>query len=297
MKLKNITAMTGIAAAALAWTGAAQAASVSSLLFPGQNLLSDNSAEELINAGGATDTIVDVGDRLRGIFRIETIEDVMGPGANSLASGSGNNELAGLFDITVTGVTIAGGAIGGGTCTSVWCFTFGPTASFEATYGAGAMVAFYEDAVHEFSRTGAPGTQGVLEGNITDGSLLWVAGLTGPSTFWTAGAFTNDIAIVGAVPSPGNGGQFNIAADLLVNNSTRSFTAVPCGNPFTFTVGLASICGSGSLLGTGGVATPYDSFDDVNFTMNTVPEPGSVLLMGAGLLGLGASVARSRKKA
>ena len=58
--------------------------------------------------------------------------------------------------------------------------------------------------------------------------------------------------------------------------------------------GLVDVCGSGSLLGTGGLSTPYDSFNNVDFTINVIPEPSTFALAGLALLGMGFA-ARRRK--
>jgi hypothetical protein len=97
-------------------------------LPPGFIQLSDNDAEYLINADGsrctsgvAPDCTVDVGDRLRGIFDINSIEGLL-PVAGPFFTPFGGNELTAIFDITVTSKTGAPGA---------WTFNFAPTGNLE----------------------------------------------------------------------------------------------------------------------------------------------------------------------
>lgn len=280
-------------AAGFALGASAMAATVEGSLFPNRNQLSDNSAESLIkdpgNTGGAT--IVEAGDRLRGIFVIDSVEWLDGAApSRSLLTGSGNNELSGVFDITVLSKTFTGAG---------YIFTFGATASFAAEAGgnAGAAVAFYDGgAVHNFDRgTSGCATFAACEATATDGSLLWVAGFGGDA-FWTASTVTDDISVIGLIPPPGNGGGFNVGLEMLANYGTRTYKDVSCFDPIkgALTTGL-EFCGSGSLLGTGGIATPYDSFDNVDFVINVVPAPGTIALAGLALLGLGAGTLRRKR--
>jgi hypothetical protein len=296
--MKKKIVLTGLVAAAMLGFGTAQATSVSSALYSGIIQLSDNSAEYLINPAGVVDTKLDVGDKLRGIFTMETVEQLATSQTKNLTPPI--NELSGIFEIEVTAKTTIGGAIGGGTCASLYCWTFGPSASFQSTYGTGAMVAWYEDPTHEFTRLGA--SIATLEGNVTDGALYWVSGFSGvggaaaAGEFWQAGAVTDDLSVVGGIPAPGNGGTYNSALNLLTDNSGLTIYKVACFDQLALSLGLVDQCGSGSLLGTGGANTPYDSFDNVDVVMS-IPEPTSVLLMGLGLVGMGATVISRRRRA
>lgn len=269
---------------ALAVSSGAQAASVASQFFYGQNLISDNSAEYLINnAGGAT--TLDIGDVLKGVFDIGTVEPVGSPLSSRPIGSAGVNELTGTFEAMV--VAKAGGP-------GAWSFVFAPTAAFMGAYGPGAMVALYEDTTPDYNREG---TIAAGLASATDGALWMILGMTGSGAeYWVANTFTDDVTVAGAIPLPFNGGTFNVALGILANASGLTFTQVPAFNPLTATVGLVDIAGSGSILGKGGSGTSFDVFDNVDFTANVVPEPTSMLLLGTGLLGAGL-VGRRRKKA
>lgn len=297
----------GLVVSALMYTGAVNAGSIDYFFGGAVTQLSDNSAEYLVKGDNNTNpdnaTILEVGDRLVGIFNINSTENISVGGDQVVLEANGYDELSGVFDITVASKTADG---------SDWVFTFAPTAggTFEQDYGTGAMVAFYTDPVYEYTRTGsAADTVDTLAGLITDGSLFMVTGFDGGGNeFWISQADTDDISVLAAIPAPGIGGGYNAGLDLLVNNTGREFHDYYCLNPVTQTYIPVDQCGSGSLLGiayvdpvTGEllqIATPFDSFDNLDFTMTAkVPEPSIVLMFGTGLLVMGGLARRRRAKA
>ena len=278
---------------ALAVSGAAQSATVDQTLFAGFQQLSDNSAEVLLNPDGSIDAtgIINMGDRLRSIFTIETVEKAGNP-TRGLGAGSGNNELSGIADITVTNIL--------NPAAGIFIYSFSATAGLAAEFGlagTSAAIVLFEDPAAEYERTtGATCTSAAINGdcedNVNDGAVYAAFGFGGGNGAWTAQAVTNDINVIGAVPAPGNGGTFNVGLVNIAGGShTATFGNVACG-----VGGTVQICGSGSLLGIGGVTTPYDIFDNIDFTINNaVPAPATLALFGAGLLGFSATRRRSSK--
>jgi hypothetical protein len=228
---------------------------------------------------------------LHGIF---LIDDISGTG---ILAGSGYDELAGIFDITVTNLTVGVDGFGNPS----YAYTFGATSSFATDNGfvANTTMAWYTDPTHEFAReTNSGQTTTDLQNLITDGTLLWTTGLTG-SAFWNALTATNDIAAISA----GNigGGQFVMGLNFTQNLSGLTFGQVSCINAALPGSVQVDQCANGNILTPNtqsGFTTPYDVWDDVNFNMNrtTVPEPEIIVSLGLGLLAMAASRRRKLSK-
>ena len=105
---KLLAAGFGLFSGVMLAAGSAHAASVAdSILIDEINQWSDNSAE-LQKVDGNGNGFLDVGDTLRGIFQIETREDLTGGNPSFVYGSNGNTELTGIFEIVVTSKVFVG---------------------------------------------------------------------------------------------------------------------------------------------------------------------------------------------
>ena len=103
----------------------ADAASVSSFIRNGNNFLSDEDRAYLIDRVVTAPGQIDVGDSIRGMFNINTLNS---SGAN-LGGTTPNSEWSGVFKFLVTGKTVLGGGL--------VLFTFGTDPAFAASLCGG----------------------------------------------------------------------------------------------------------------------------------------------------------------
>ena len=269
-------------------TGAMAALAVSAAVPTGPVLFSDNSAERVINRNGGVATQLDVGDSLRGIFSIDNITGSGGPTA--IGTGTAYNELSGLFQVVVLTKVAAGGGL--------FDFTFG----FDPAFGQGAGVVgvLRDDPAQDYKRANCGGANdfAACEATATNGALWATVGLGG-AAFWSANNAPDNTSLGGTLPLTTPLGNFSMGLNFITNSTGFSWNKVSCIDLTDFSAHSVDICGQGGIIASGRIAsgtnTPYDIFNNVDFTANVVPEPGSMALAGLALLGLAAS--RRKQKA
>lgn len=259
------------------------------------NSFEDNNAEEWVDVN--SNDVLDEGDILKGVFDWHQIS---GPTPYSMENLG--PELSGIFEIEVTEKSDSAvstllldlDADGINEAYDQYSYTFGPTASFEATYGNDAVAAFYIDDTPDLE-VWEDLIKAQAYADATDGSLYWVFGLLDGGS-WYIEAAPEDVNIYSLLNFQDSLGVTTIGLDWI----QISIAGPQIGPPLvTFSKSGINLAGVYSytdielwaeivLEGKKGNNTEFDLFSQIQADIKPTPEPATMLMLGSGLIGLAA---------
>jgi hypothetical protein len=258
---------------------ASHAALINDMLNVGINTIQDSDAERVVDSEGnvLSSGQYAIGDAIQAVIRFDTVNAVTIGDAHPAPY-----QLTGVAYLPITSITVLNDMGDANPANDVIQVGFGnlghTSAVFERLAGDPA-----------FSLADDPNT---AWNNILNQTFVSYLGLGQADDFWTA-TTVNDISTIALATGSGQ-----VAAGVFgLSQMSGNLPLVPDGILSPVDGNLHDIIGDASVYGREtGVNSGWQVSSNINASF-TVPEPGTLALLGLGLMGIGASSLRRRRKA
>jgi hypothetical protein len=294
----------------LCFAASAHAGALSQLYLTGdENVIEDNDWENFVDANpNGTANFIDVGDIAYGIYETTRVSNVQTGQFHPLGQAPLPGSFAGVFLLQATAVfapTDAGNPTPGS-----YFIAWGPApgAAWNTNFGftpnsAGTVAVVYDDTSTPIVDPGNAGGLVPAIASAIDGTPLWEFGFAGGANEqWNSisnlNSFGTGLTALTWLANLNATHTFAAANSVTLHLTNRFFDLADDGiaNGSSNVWGQLQVDGQIDLAISTPEALNWNIKSDTDFVIRPTPEPGSLVLLGLGLIGGGVAVYRRRRK-
>lgn len=259
---------------------ASHAALINDMLNAGLNTIQDSDAERVVDSEGnvLSSGQYAIGDAIQAVIRFDTV--------NAVSIGDAHPapyQLTGVAYLPITSITVLNDMGDANPANDVIQVNFGNTGQI--------LAAVFERLAGDTSFLLAMDPNTAWDTILNEQTFVSYLGLGEADDFWSA-TTVNDISTIALAQGSGQ-----VAAGVFgLSQMGGNLPLVPNGILSPVDGNMHDIIGDASVYGREtGVNTGWQVSSNINASF-TVPEPGTLALLGLGLMGIGASSLRRRRK-